>query len=140
MGNPGVDPQVRYRGAGLRLCGHPGEGRRPAGLAGTGFRPDQLDKLADRLTYCLNPDGEFSDEDRARRRGLTIGQAGHRGMSRLAGWLSPEAARHVEAVLGQAGRPQAWQPRDPTPVVDGAAKRDAVRRDTRSDAQRHQDG
>ena len=31
-------------------------------------------------------------------------------------------------------------PADPTPVVDGAASDDAVRRDTRSNAQRHHDG
>ena len=36
-------------------------------------RPDELAKLADKLTDCLNPDGDFTDHDRARRRGLTIG-------------------------------------------------------------------
>jgi hypothetical protein len=33
-----------------------------------------LSKLADKLTDCLNPDGDFSDDDRARRRGLTLGK------------------------------------------------------------------
>ena len=32
-------------------------------------RPDELAKLADKLTDCLNPDGNFTDDDRARRRG-----------------------------------------------------------------------
>jgi hypothetical protein len=36
-------------------------------------RPDELAKLADKLTDCLHPDGDFTDVDRARRRGLTIG-------------------------------------------------------------------
>ena len=29
------------------------------------YRPDPLGKLADKLADCLNPDGNFSDEDRA---------------------------------------------------------------------------
>ncbi|TDO10288.1 uncharacterized protein DUF222 [Mycobacterium sp. BK086] len=34
------------------------------------MRPDQLEKVADRLAAHLNPDGRFSDEDRARKRGF----------------------------------------------------------------------
>ena len=34
------------------------------------MRPDQLEKVADRLATHLNPDGKFSDEDRARKRGF----------------------------------------------------------------------
>ena len=41
-------------------------------------RPDELAKLADKLTDCLNPDGNFSDDDRARRRGITHRQTGRR--------------------------------------------------------------
>src|SRR6202789_679345 len=44
-----------------------------AGLARE-YRPDELAKLADKLTDCLNPDGDFTDIDRAKRRGLTIGK------------------------------------------------------------------
>jgi hypothetical protein len=51
-----------------------------ARLAGE-HRPDELNKLADKLIDCLNPDGSFSDEDRARRRGITIGKQGLDGMS-----------------------------------------------------------
>ena len=40
----------------------------------TQYRPDQLAGLADRLTDCLNPDGSFTDDDRAHRRGLTLGK------------------------------------------------------------------
>ena len=40
---------------------------------GRPFRPDQLDKLARRLMDCLNPDGSYTDEDRARARGLALG-------------------------------------------------------------------
>ncbi len=41
---------------------------------GTQFRPEQLVGLADKLADCLNPDGNYSDEDRARRRGITLGK------------------------------------------------------------------
>src|SRR6478735_6357190 len=36
--------------------------------------PDALRKAADRLMALVHPDGDFSDIDRARRRGLTIGK------------------------------------------------------------------
>src|ERR1700761_162889 len=37
------------------------------------FRPEQLEKLARRLMDCLNPDGRYTEEDRARVRGLMLG-------------------------------------------------------------------
>ena len=39
----------------------------------------------------MNPDGTYTDADRARRRGLTLGKQGPDGMSQLRGWLTPEA-------------------------------------------------
>jgi hypothetical protein len=50
------------------------------------------------IADCLNPDGNFTDEDRARRRGLVLGRQGPDGMSRLTGWLDPEARSYLEAV------------------------------------------
>lgn len=35
------------------------------------LRPDQLEKLAERLALTVNPDGTFSEDDRARQRGFT---------------------------------------------------------------------
>ena len=61
-----------------------------ARLAGE-HRPDELGKLADKLTDCLNPDGDFTDVDRAKRRGITIGRQDIDGMSPISGYLSPEA-------------------------------------------------
>ncbi len=55
-----------------------------AGLAGE-YRPDELAKLADKLTDCLNPDGDFTDVDRAKRRGLIIGKQDIDGMSPVSG-------------------------------------------------------
>ncbi len=106
----------------------------------TQHRPDELAKLAERLTGYLNPDGTYTDEDRARRRGLTLGSQGIDGMSRLSGWLTPEARATLEAVLAKTATPGLCNPDDDTPVLDGPADEKAVQRDTRTAAQRNHDG
>jgi hypothetical protein len=55
-------------------------------------------KLGQRIADYLNPDGIFNDDDRARRRGLRLGPQGPDGMSRLSGWLDPEARAYFEAI------------------------------------------
>ncbi|OBB94863.1 HNH endonuclease signature motif containing protein [Mycobacterium sp. 852002-40037_SCH5390672] len=107
---------------------------------GTRYRPEQLGKLADILADCLNPDGTFTDEDRARLRGLTLGNQQADGMSQLRGWLTPEARATFEAVLAKLGAPGMCNPVDDTPCVDGAPTQDAIERDPRSAAQRQHDG
>ncbi len=92
-------------------------------------RPDELAKLADRLTGYLNPDGTYADEDRARRRGLTLGNQGIDGMSRLSGWLTPEARATLEAVLAKTATPGLCNPDDDTPVIEGPPTEEAVQRD-----------
>ena len=104
------------------------------------FRPEQVRKLADRLAYCLNPDGNFTDVDRARRRGLILGKQDIDGMSRLSGWLTPEARGTFEAVLAKLAAPGMCNPDDPTPVVDGAPGEEAIQHDARSAGQRNHDG
>ncbi len=81
------------------------------------YRPDELAKYAQRIMDWLNPDGDFTDEQRARKRGITIGREEYDGMSRISGY-----------------------PDDETPVVDQTTDQDALRRDTRSTAQRNHDG
>ena len=110
-----------------------------AGLA-TQFRPDYLIDVARQLADYLNPDGIYTDDDRARRRGLILGKQGPDGMSQLRGCLTPEARATVEAVLAKTATPGLCNPEDDSPVVDGPAPEDAVRRDTRSAAQRNHDG
>ncbi|PHO97284.1 hypothetical protein B6F37_21690 [Mycobacterium tuberculosis variant bovis] len=63
------------------------------------FRPDQLHKLATKLADCLNPDGNYNDTDRARRRSIILGNQGPDGMSAISGYLTPEARATVDAVL-----------------------------------------
>ncbi len=84
-------------------------------------------KLGQRIADYLNPDGLFSDEDRARRRGLHLGQQGPDGMSRLTGLLDPQARAYFEAIEA-AVRPGRHQP-------DEALEA----RDDRSSAQRCHD-
>ena len=106
----------------------------------TGFRPDQLAKLADRLADCLNPDGSYTDADRARRRGLTLGKQEADGMSALRGMITPELRATLEAVLAKLAAPGMANPDEQTPVVDGAPAPDMIQRDTRSPSQRNHDG
>ena len=50
-----------------------------------------------RIDEIFNPDGDFDETDRARRRGLVLGPQGPDGMSRLRGWIDPETRAYVEA-------------------------------------------
>ncbi len=105
-----------------------------------GYRPDELAVYAQRIMDWLNPDGEFSDEERARKRGITIGKPEYDGMSRISGYLTPEARATFEPVLAKLAAPGMCNPEDETPAVDEEPSQDAVRRDTRSQAQRNHDG
>ncbi len=87
-------------------------------------------KLGQRISDYLNPDGNFTDEDRARRRGLRLGPQGPDGMSRLEGLLDPEARAYFEAIEA-AVRPGRHQP-------DGGQE-DPEARDERTPAQRCHD-
>src|ERR1700734_3922078 len=77
---------------------------------GSQYRPDQLAGLADRLADCLNPHGNYTDDDRAHRRGLTLGKQDTDGMSALHGWLSPEVRATLEAVLAKLAAPGMCNP------------------------------
>ncbi|WP_155770899.1 HNH endonuclease signature motif containing protein, partial [Mycobacterium colombiense] len=96
--------------------------------------------LANALADCLNPDGTFTDEDRARQRGLTLGHQQADGMSALRGWLTPEARATLEAVLAKLAAPGMCNPLDDAPCVDGAPTQDAIEHDPRSTGQRNHDG
>ncbi len=106
---------------------------------GSQFRPEQLAGLAAGLADRLNPDGTYRDEDRARRRGLTVGKQGPDGMSELRGLLTPEARATVEAVLAKLAAPGMCNPLDDTPCVDGPPTQEAIDKDNRSSAQRNHD-
>ncbi|PBJ33063.1 13E12 repeat family protein, partial [Mycobacterium avium] len=104
------------------------------------YRPEQLAALAGTLADCLNPDGLYRDEDRARRRSLTLGNQHADGMSELRGWLSPELRATLEAVLAKLAAPGMCNPLDENPCVDGSPTEQAIDGDARSAAQRNHDG
>ncbi len=106
---------------------------------GVQYRPELLAKLADKLADCLNPDGDFSDEDRAQRRSLVLAKQDRDGMSLIKGYLTPAARVALEAVLAKLAAPGMANPYDPTPVLDGTPSQKAVERDARSPAQRNHD-
>jgi hypothetical protein len=116
-------------------------GRAEADLARLGgeHRPDELAKLAEKLMDCLNPDGDFSDVDRARRRGVTIGKQDIDGMSPINGWLTPEARATWDAVFAKLAAPGMCNPADEEPCVSGTPSEAAIQNDTRSAAQRTHD-
>ncbi|KPG19451.1 13E12 repeat family protein, partial [Mycobacteroides immunogenum] len=103
------------------------------------FGPEALRVGADRLMALLNPDGQFSDADRARRRGLTIGPQGFDGMSAISGLLDPETRAYVDAVFAKLAAPGMCNPNDQSPTVDGEVSPEAAERDTRTVTQRHHD-
>jgi hypothetical protein len=109
-----------------------------AGLAAE-YRPDELAKLADKLTDCLNPDGDFTDIDRAKRRGLVIGRQDIDGMSAISGWLTPEARATWDAVLAKLAAPGMCNFADDEPCVSGTPSQAAIQGDTRSAGQRNHD-
>src|ERR1700731_5280110 len=88
----------------------------------------------------LNPDGELSDQERARKRGITLGKQEFDGMSRINGMVTPELRAAIEAMLAKLATPGACNPEDETPVVDATPGEDGDARDNRSKAQRNHDG
>jgi len=109
-----------------------------AQLAGE-HRPDELAKLADTLTDCLNPDGDFTDNDRARRRGIIIGKQDIDGMSPISGNLSPEARATIDAVFAKLAAPGMCNSADLEPCTGGTPSQAAIEHDTRSAGQRNHD-
>src|ERR1700678_4109384 len=109
-----------------------------ARLAGE-HRPDELAKLADKLLDCLHPDGDFTDVDRARRRGLSIGKQDSDGMSPVSGYLNPEARATLDAVFAKLAAPGMCNPDDIEPCISGTPSQAAIQGDTRSANQRNHD-
>jgi hypothetical protein len=85
-----------------------------AGKAG-GYRPDELAIYAQRIMDWLHPDGEFRDQERARKRGIILGKQEFDGMSRISGLVTPELRAAIEAMLAKLAAPGACNPEDETP-------------------------
>ena len=106
----------------------------------TALRPDQLEKVADRLAVRLNPDGKFSDEYRAAQRGFTwCGRQRPDGMSIARLIATPELRAMLEAWMAKFAAPGMCNPADETPTVTGEPAQDVIDRDTRTHLQRQHD-
>ena len=106
----------------------------------TEVRPDQLQVVADRLAITINPDGRFTDEDRARRRGFTwCGRQGPDGMSEGRLTATPELRATIDALFAKFAAPGRCNPADETPAVSDDPSQEAVERDLRSHSQRQHD-
>lgn len=103
------------------------------------LRPDQLQKVANRYAITINPDGKFSDEDRARQRGFSWGPQRRDGMSIGKLTATPELRANLDAWLARFAAPGMCNPDDQIPCVDGQPTQDAVSTDVRSHAQRQHD-
>ncbi len=96
----------------------------------TALRPDQLEKVANRCAVLINPDGKFSDDDRARQRGFTWSPQRADGMSTGKLVASPELRANLDAWLAQFAAPG---------VGDNENRDGTGESDTRSHAQRQHD-
>ena len=103
------------------------------------YRPDELRRAAGVIDNGINPDGNFTDEDRARLRGITIGRQGEDGMSPISGYLTPECRAGLNAVMSKWAAPGMFNPADRSPTVDGSPSEEAITADQRSRGQRNHD-
>ena len=85
--------------------------------------------IGKQIDEIFNPDGDYDEADRARRRGIILGPQGPDGMSRVSGWVDPETRCYIEANTA-AVRPGRHRP-------DGTLTETP---DDRSAAQRCHDG
>ncbi|BBZ44938.1 HNH endonuclease signature motif containing protein [Mycobacterium parmense] len=103
------------------------------------LRPDQLAKVAGQCALRLNPDGKFSDSDRARRRGFTWCGQRPDGMSVGKLVASPELRANLDAWLARFAAPGMCNPDDEYPCVEGEPTEQCAAGDTRSHSQRQHD-
>src|SRR5271165_323404 len=105
----------------------------------TVLRPDQLEKAAHRAALLINPDGRFSDADRARQRGFTWSaqRADRMSIGKLI--ASPYLRANIDAWLARFAAPGMCNPDDETPCVTGQPDDDAASKDLRTPAQRQHD-
>ncbi len=103
------------------------------------LRPDQLDRAAHRIALHINPDGKFSDSDRARQRGFTWCGQRRDGMSVGKLIASPELRANLDAWLARFAAPGMCNPDDEYPCTADEPAEEAVGRDTRTPAQRQHD-
>lgn len=104
------------------------------------LRPEQLQKVADALAVRLNPDGTFSDEQRAQRRGFSwCGSQRRDGMSVGKLVATPQLRAELDAWFAKFAAPGMCNPDDQSPTLTGQPSQDGIDRDARGNAQRQHD-
>ena len=106
----------------------------------TELRPDQLEKVATRLALTINPDGTFTDADRARQRGFAWCGQRVDGMSIGRLVATPELRATLDALLAKFAAPGMCNPADQVAAVNTEPSEAAISGDNRSHAQRQHDG
>lgn len=103
------------------------------------LRPDQLEKVANRCAVLINPDGKFSDLDRARHRGFSWSAQRPDGMSIGKLIASPELRANLDAWLARFAAAGMCNPDDESPCVTDEPDQDVASKDLRNHAQRQHD-
>ncbi len=103
------------------------------------FGPETFRRAAQRMATLLDQDGTLDENDRARRRGITIGRQQSDGMSSISGWLDPEARASLDAVLAKLAAPGMCNPEAEKPRVSGTPSEQEIAEDTRDAPQRVHD-
>lgn len=103
------------------------------------LRPDQLARLAERLALEINPDGKYSDADRAHKRSFILGRQRPDGMTEARLWATPELRSYLEAWLAKFAAPGMCNPADQTAVVEGEPAPAQTEADRRTLGQRQHD-
>ncbi|MGH3561789.1 MAG: HNH endonuclease signature motif containing protein [Mycobacterium sp.] len=103
------------------------------------LRPDQLAKVADRYAMLINPDGRFSDKDRARHRGFAWCTQRRDGMSIGKLVATPELRANLDAWLARFAAPGMCNPEDQSPCIADEPAEDVKNTDRRTYAQRQHD-
>ncbi|WP_313674357.1 HNH endonuclease signature motif containing protein [Mycolicibacterium sp.] len=104
------------------------------------LRPDQLEKVADKLAVTLNPDGTFTDDECARRRGFTwCGRQRPDGMSVGRLVATAQLRAELDAWFAKFAAPGMCNPDDQSPTVTVEPTREDIDRDSRGYSQRNHD-
>ncbi|WP_066904441.1 HNH endonuclease signature motif containing protein [Millisia brevis] len=104
------------------------------------MRPDEVKATAKRIAAHLNPDGEFTERDRARKRSFRMGAQGVDKMRTGSFCVTPEVGAYLETIFAKLAAPGMCNPDDGrASTIDGVPDPDAARRDQRTPAQRCHD-
>jgi hypothetical protein len=106
----------------------------------SGVGPEELGEAAGELLLMIDQDGpEPCEKEHARKRGIAIGKQQADGMSRISGYLTPEARAVWDAVSAKLAAPGMCNPDDEHPCADGEPSDEHVRSDVRTQYQRNHD-